>query len=189
MALGAGLLAGIALDVLTVLVARYGPSGSGWSFLGNGALVVPFGLGPAVLAGAWTALVVHDRSAARWLPWGVAAGLVSAILVLASSAVVILFDRAGAGLSQGLFLVDLAWMVMAPVLTGMLRVIHRPGERRLVRHVVAGECFRSCSWPDAPALRPCCHRDPETKPGRDRPPAGEGLDGAVLTALAARGGR
>ncbi len=52
MVLGSGLLAGIALDLVTYLVARYGPQGDSWSFRGNRALIVPVGLGPAVLAGA-----------------------------------------------------------------------------------------------------------------------------------------
>ena len=62
-ALGIGLLAGCLLAVLTSLVARSGPQGDGWSFRGNGALIVPFCLGPAVLAGAWAALALHyERS-------------------------------------------------------------------------------------------------------------------------------
>jgi hypothetical protein len=65
--LGAGLVAGVVLEVITFLVARYGPSGGGgdgpaWSLRGNGALIIPFGLGPAVIAGGWTSLVLHYRS-------------------------------------------------------------------------------------------------------------------------------
>jgi hypothetical protein len=144
MAFGAGLLAGIALDVLTYLVARYGPSGAdgaAWSFRGNGALIVPFGLGPAVLAGGWTALVRHYRSAARFLWWGIGAGLVGAVLALASAAAVVLPDSAKIAMSQSLLVLILLWIAIAPVLAGTLRVVHRPAERRLLPHLLAGVLF------------------------------------------------
>ena len=146
-ALGAGLLAGVTLNLLTFLVARYGPSGSDgapWSLRGNGALVVPFGLGPALLAGAWTALVLHYRSAARWLTWGVGAGLVGAAFVLAGVAALILFGSAGPSVSMSMSLITLAWMCLAPVVAGALRVGGRPAERTpaaLVAHSMAGVMF------------------------------------------------
>jgi hypothetical protein len=71
--LGAGPLAGVGLDLLTFAVPRYGPQGgdaAAWSFRGTGALIVPFGLGPAVLAGAWTALVLRARRATQWWAGG-----------------------------------------------------------------------------------------------------------------------
>jgi hypothetical protein len=52
-----GIIAGVFLDVAAFLVARYGPQADGWSFRGNGALAIPFGLGPALLAGFWAGLV------------------------------------------------------------------------------------------------------------------------------------
>src|SRR3954462_10560997 len=72
---GCGLILGAALEVLTFVVARYGPSGgdapgNAWSFKGNGALIVPFALGPAVLAGGWTAILLHGRRNVAWLTWG-----------------------------------------------------------------------------------------------------------------------
>ena len=75
---------GIALDVLTFVVARYGPSGGDvpWSFRGNGALIVPLGLGPAILAGGWTAVLLHGRRGVRWLTWGVTVFAIGALLVL-----------------------------------------------------------------------------------------------------------
>ena len=60
-----------------------------WSFRGNGALVVPFGVGPAMLAGGWTALVLHGRISLRWLWWSIAAGLTGVAVVLASVAATI----------------------------------------------------------------------------------------------------
>jgi hypothetical protein len=139
MVLGSGLLAGIALAIMTFLVARYGPQGDSWSFRGNGALIVPVGLGPAVLAGVWTALVLHYRSSPRWLMVSVGAGLVGALFVVASIAV-ILFGTARLRLSNSFIISNLAWMVVAPVLAAVLPVAGRSHERTLrllVVHVAA----------------------------------------------------
>src|SRR5580704_761759 len=77
-----GVVAGVFLDVATFLVARYGPEADSFSYRGNGALAVPFGLGPAILAGAWVALVLRYRGFARWKEIGLAAGLVNIFLLL-----------------------------------------------------------------------------------------------------------
>jgi hypothetical protein len=61
-ALAGGVLVGVGLEVLTWWLAAYGPQGDGWSLRGNGALVVPFGLGPAVLVGGWIAFALHART-------------------------------------------------------------------------------------------------------------------------------
>src|SRR6266481_2902498 len=45
-----GVVAGLCLWVLTIAISRGNISGNGWSLSGNGALVVPFGLGPALVA-------------------------------------------------------------------------------------------------------------------------------------------
>ena len=143
-ALGSGLLAGIALDLVTYLVAWYGPQGDSWSFRGNGALIVPVGLGPAVLAGAWTALVLHYRASPRWLLGSVGAGLVGATFVVASIVVIILFGSAGLRLSDSMTVIIMAWMVVAPVLAAVLPVTGRPHERTLwilVVHVIAAVLF------------------------------------------------
>jgi len=93
-----GLLTGIALDLLTFVIARYGPQGGDeapWSFRGNGALVVPFGLGPVCAAAGWTALVLCARGVKRWRRWTVATGLVGALIALVSVGVLISFGSAG----------------------------------------------------------------------------------------------
>jgi hypothetical protein len=122
-ALVTGVVAGALLDVLTFVVARYGPSGSSdgasWSFRGNGALVVPFGLGPAVLAGGWAALVRHFRGAAGWLRWGIGAGLAGTLLTIASAAAIALPGPTAIAASQILFLVVLAWTLVAPILAAL----------------------------------------------------------------------
>jgi len=142
-ALVIGALAGVLLDVATFLVARYGPAADGWSFRGNGALVVPFGVGPAILAGAWAALVLRYRGVERWLALGVAAGLIGVGFVLLGVLVLVMFGSAsGATLSNALTLLTLGWMVVAP---GLARFVRAPAEQarrgQLGGHVMGGALF------------------------------------------------
>jgi hypothetical protein len=113
-------VAGVVLDVLAFLVARYGPQADGWSFRGNGALAIPFGLGPAVLAGFWTALVLRYRGFARWLELGFAAGLVGTGFLLISVIVLVLFNSAAMDVSSAMTFFILAWLVAAPVLAALI---------------------------------------------------------------------
>jgi hypothetical protein len=142
-AFGTGLLAGLVLDVLTFLVARYGPSGSdgiAWSFRGNGALIVPLGLGPAVLAGGWSALVLHGRPGVRWLTWGNAAGLIGVAIVLVSAAASMTGTSVGFSVANALTLANWAWMVAAPALA--LIVFRRGGyQPQRLQHVLAEVLF------------------------------------------------
>ena len=121
-ALGTGLLAGFGLDLLTFAVARYGlqgGDGAAWSFRGNGALIVPFGLGPAILAGAWTALVLRARHATHWWAFGIWASAMGVLAVLGSGGVLITFGSAGQRVSDWLSLSPLGWMVVAPLLAAV----------------------------------------------------------------------
>lgn len=74
-----GLAFGVALDIVTMLVASPGPAGEGWSFRGNGALVVPIGFGAAVLAGGWTGVSLFGRGVTAWLGFAFAIGAAAAI--------------------------------------------------------------------------------------------------------------
>ena len=56
-----GIIAGVGIWLLTTLLSRSTISGNGWSLAGNGALVVPFGLGPAVVAAGWTGIILRMR--------------------------------------------------------------------------------------------------------------------------------
>ena len=133
-------MAGLVLEVSTFLLARYGPSGTdgaSWSFRGNGALVVPFGLGPAALAGGWAAIVRHYRGAADWRTWGVGASLAGALPVLASAVSIALPGPTAIVASQTLFLVVLAWTLVAPGLAAVLPATPRRGRRGTLSHVLA----------------------------------------------------
>ena len=79
-----GLGSGVALWLLTTLLSRSTISGNGWSLAGNGALIIPFGLGPAVVAGGWTAIILRMRGHPRWLQLGFASGLIALVLVVGS---------------------------------------------------------------------------------------------------------
>jgi hypothetical protein len=149
-ALGAGVIAGMVLDVLTVLVARYGIEGNGWSLRGNGALVVPFGLGPALLTGAWTALVLHGRTRPDWLSRGVGVGVLGAALLAASAVLLILLGSA-AGVAQGLLIATLAWMILAPVLA----VSTRGPARSVGLHAGSGGRVHAGTRPRLRAHEPC----------------------------------
>jgi hypothetical protein len=135
-----GLVAGVVLDVLTFLVARYGPAGEGgapWSFRGNGALIVPFGLGPALIAGGWAALVLQHRGSPHWQSLGWAATAVGVVLALASAAAVVLLGRQGAALSTALTFAVLAWVLLAPVLAALVPVTRRHSNRPGLPQTVA----------------------------------------------------
>jgi len=111
-----GLLVGAGISVLAYYVARYGPSGDGWSFQGNGALSV-YTLLPGALAGGWTALVLDARADGRWLTVGLAAGLGGTILAAADAALLPIFGSAADRFVGPFLLLGLlAWMVLAPVL-------------------------------------------------------------------------
>jgi len=136
-----GLLVGIGLDVLTWLLAAYGPQGgdsSPWSFRGNGALVVPLGLGPAVLAGAWTAFVLHARGAVRWRRLGLIAFLVGVGLIVAG--IVALLAGAVAAYNW-LSLAVPVWMILAPVVAAVVPVVRRPCGPGWFEHLPAAMVF------------------------------------------------
>jgi hypothetical protein len=131
------IVAGIGIDVLTFLVARYGPAADGWSLRGNGALVVPFGLGPALIAAGWSATVLHYREAARWILLAAAAGTIGFALALASVLVLALYGSAVAAASYLAILLGLIWMLAAPVVAAVLPVSHLGGGRKEAPYGVA----------------------------------------------------
>jgi len=75
-----GVGCGIGIWLLTTLLSRTTISGSGWSLAGNGALIIPFGLGPAIVAAGWTAIILRMRGHPRWLQFGVASGLIALVV-------------------------------------------------------------------------------------------------------------
>jgi hypothetical protein len=122
-----GAVEGLALALLTVLLSKSDIGGGTLSLRGNGALVVPFGLGPALLAGQLAMLVLHLRAHRRWLAYGIAAAGFGVVLVLGTF-IPVLFLEKGAVPAQSriipvqqLFTVlSLLWIVAAPLVAMFL---------------------------------------------------------------------
>lgn len=128
------LIGGALLDLLTALVAGAGPSGDGWSLRGNGAIVIPLGLEPAVLGAGWTALALHCGRHPRWLTLGIGAGVVGAVIGLAQVAYLAIVGQSGAGAFGMACLVALViWVVAVPAIV-VLRATDRD---RLGWHLAA----------------------------------------------------
>jgi hypothetical protein len=130
------LLAGAAISLLAFYVARYGPSGDGWSFKGNGALSV-YAAFPGVLAGGWTALALHARGRRNWLWTGAAAGVAGLLLALIAAAVLpVLGPQADQVITPMALIALVLWMLVAPVLAAMLGA--RVPIQGAVPHATAG---------------------------------------------------
>ena len=111
-----GVAGGAATSILAFLLARYGPTGDGWSFRGNGALVA-YTVTPALLAAGWTALVLRYRARGDWLAIGAAAGLVGLLLAGIDAALLPVFGTAADRAVGGVLLVALAaWPIGSPAL-------------------------------------------------------------------------
>src|SRR6266581_4103688 len=120
-----GLMAGLLLWVLTIVLSRSSISGNGWALSGNGALIIPFGIGPAVVAGGWTAIVLRMRGHPRWLQLGIASGLVGLALTAGSLLSLIVFGPAGrdAGATASLFFGFglYAWLLASVIVAATIR--------------------------------------------------------------------
>ena len=118
------MIAGLLLGLLTILLSRSDISGNGWSLSGNAALVVPFGVGPALVAGGWSAIVLRMRDHPRWLQLGVGSGLVGLVLVACSFLSLILFGpaRRDAGATGSIFFGFLVygWLLGGPIVAAII---------------------------------------------------------------------
>ncbi|HET7465926.1 MAG TPA: hypothetical protein VFL29_04620 [Candidatus Dormibacteraeota bacterium] len=134
--LGAGIAFGALVSVTAFLLARYGPDGDSWSFRGNGALAA-YSLIPALLAGGWTALVMHQRGR-PWLTPGLAAAAVGIALAVLDAALLPVFGRAGDQIAGPVLLLALAaWSVVAPAGAALLNRASTPGSRPVITSIAA----------------------------------------------------
>ena len=119
-ALAAGAVCGALVSASAFLLARYGPAADGWSFRGNGALAA-YALLPALLAGGWTAVVLHHWRR-PWLALCVGAALVGIALAVLDAALLPVFGT-GADQTVGpvVLLALAAWSVVAPAAAIMLK--------------------------------------------------------------------
>jgi len=120
-----GVVAGVFLWILTVYLSRSRISGNGWSLSGNGALIIPFGIGPAVVAGGWAAIILRMRGHRLWLELGIGSGLVGLLLTAGSLLSLIVFGPAGrdAGATASLFFGFLlyGWLLVSVIVAAMIR--------------------------------------------------------------------
>jgi len=120
-----GTVAGALLWILTIVLGRSNISGNGWALSGNGALIIPFGIGPAVVAGGWTAIVLRMRGHRRWLQLGIASGLVGLALTAGSLLSLIVFGPSGrdAGATASLIFGFLlyGWLLASVIVAAMIR--------------------------------------------------------------------
>jgi len=120
-----GALAGVVLWILTIVVSHWGLSGNGWALSGNGALIIPFGIGPAVIAGGWAAIILRMRGHPRWFQLGIGSGLIGLALTAGSLLSLIAFGPAGrdAGATASLFFGFLlyAWLLASAIVASMIR--------------------------------------------------------------------
>lgn len=138
----AGLVVGVGIALATSAMASAGPVGDGWSFRGNGALVVPLGFGAAALAGGWVALCLYGRAIRGWAVVGAVVGAVSSIPALLSIVVLVIFGSGAQLLSDLLTIPAFALPLLS---AGLACAIHlRPtGPRRLptAETLVAGGTY------------------------------------------------
>jgi hypothetical protein len=121
-----GVIAGILLWILTIVLSRSRLSGNGLALSGNGALIIPFGIGPAVVAGGWTAIILRMRGHHSWLQLGIGSALIGLALTAGSLLSLIAFGPAGrdAGATASLFFGFLlyAWLLASAIVAAMIRV-------------------------------------------------------------------
>ena len=120
-----GVVAGALLWIVTIVLGRSNISGNGWALSGNSALIIPFGLGPAVVAGGWTAIVLRMRGHPRWLQLGIASSLVGLALTSGILLSLIVFGpaRRDAGTTASLFFGFLlyGWLLASVIVAAMIR--------------------------------------------------------------------
>jgi hypothetical protein len=135
------LVAGGAVSILVFTVARYGPSGGDWSFKGNGAITAYTALA-GVLAGGFTALVLHARRHPRWLGRGVFAGAVGLAIALVAAAILPVFGRGVDQVVTPILLIALVgWILVAPALAARRDPRAVPIGAAYWPHVAAGAAW------------------------------------------------
>jgi len=119
-----GLVAGLCLWILTIAVMRGHLSGDGWSLSGNGALIVPFGIGPALVAGGWAAIILRMRDHPRWLVLGIGGALIGLGLAAGSVLSLLAFGPQGrdAGSTGSLFFgfILYGWLIGSAIVAALI---------------------------------------------------------------------
>lgn len=125
----AGAVLGACLQAATALMASAGPVGDGWSFRGNGALVVPIGFGAALLAGGWLALFLYARGAAAWAPFAVLITAAAATPATASIVVLLVFGSDAQRISDLLTVPAVLWPILTLAFVAIAKRRPAPSRR------------------------------------------------------------
>ena len=172
-----GLLSGLLLWILTTILSRSHLSGNGWSLSGNGALIIPFGLGPTIVAAGWAAVVLRMRAHPRWLQLGFGSGLIGLALLGASFLPLVVLGAGArdAGATASLFFGFLlyGWLLASAITAAMIPAPDPPRDLRLATGMYsggAGRWRRPPCWPrkrGAAAEAPRCwwQQESRTVPG------------------------
>ena len=119
-----GLVAGLCLWGLTIAVGRGHFSGDGWSLSGDGVLIVPFGIGPALIAGGWAAIILRMRDHPRWLLLGIGSALIGLALTAGSLLSLVAFGPHGrdAGSAASLFFgfILYGWLLGSAIVAALI---------------------------------------------------------------------
>jgi hypothetical protein len=119
-----GLVAGLFLWILAAVTSRSHITGFGWSLSASGALIIPFGIGPAVVAAGWHAVILRMRAHPRWLQLGLGSGLVGLALVAASLLPLIVLGPSGRDVAATLSLffgfLLYGWLLAGAVIAALI---------------------------------------------------------------------
>jgi hypothetical protein len=120
-----GLVAGVVLWVLTIAATRAHLSGDGWTLSGNSALIIPFGICPALVAGGWAGVILRMRGHPRWLLLGIGSALIGLAIMAASLLSLMVFgpQRRDAGAAAALFFgfVLYGWLLGSAIVAALIR--------------------------------------------------------------------
>jgi hypothetical protein len=119
----AGVIIGFLVWLLTVLTTHLHISGKSWSLSGNGALIIPFGLVPALVAAGWAAIVLRMRGHPRWAQLAVGSGLVGLVLLGGSLLSIVAFGAnrdTGATASVFFGFLLYLWLLGSPITAAMI---------------------------------------------------------------------
>ena len=88
-------------------------------------LVVPFGIGPAFVAGGWAGIILRLRGHPRWLLLGIGSALIGLALVAASFLSIVVFGPQGrdAGAAGSLFFgfVLYGWLLGSTIVAALIQ--------------------------------------------------------------------
>jgi hypothetical protein len=119
-----GLVAGVVLWVLTIWATRAHLSGDGWSLSANSVLIIPFGIGPALVAGGWAGVILRMRGHPRWLLLGIGSALIGLAIMAASLLSLMVFgpQRRDAGAAAALFFgfVLYGWLLGSAIVAALI---------------------------------------------------------------------